>query len=310
MKISNLNILVLGGNGFIGSHLVDTLVEQGCFVKVFDRSNTNIQSKNYQFIKGDFLNDTEIAEAMQGCDICFHLVSTVLPKTSNLDPLFDVETNLLGTIRLLKHAVNFGIKKVIFLSSGGTVYGTPMQLPINENHATNPICSYGIIKLAIEKYLSLFHQIYNLEYSILRLSNPFGEKQSINSAQGAVAVFLGKALRREPIEIWGNGSVIRDYIHISDVVLAMIQSIFYKGEEHIFNIGSGQGISLNEVLQEIEVVVGYELERKYTEGRTFDVPVSILSIERAMKELNWKPRVKFSEGLERMMNWIKNLQPC
>ncbi|KTD14154.1 UDP-galactose-4-epimerase [Legionella gratiana] len=314
MKISDLNILVLGANGFIGSHLVDSLVEQGCSVRVLARTtsthSTNIHSKHVQYIRGDFVKELDIANAMQGCDICFHLISTVLPKTSNLDPIFDLETNLVGSVKLLNHAVKSGIKKIIFLSSGGTIYGTPLYLPIDENHPTNPICSYGITKLAIEKYLALYNQLYGLDYTILRLSNPFGERQRINSMQGAVAVFLGKALSNEPIEIWGNGTVVRDYIHISDVISAMLQSITYVGAEHIFNIGSGQGISLNEVLDEIERVTQFEVKRRYTEGRVFDISTSILSIERAIKELKWAPKVSFTEGLTRMMDWINAIEFC
>ncbi|WP_115708291.1 NAD-dependent epimerase/dehydratase family protein [Legionella sainthelensi] len=312
MKISDLNILVLGGNGFIGAHLVETLIEQGCSVRVLARSNpiqaTNINSKHFQYIRGDFVNEADIAMAMEDCDVCFHLISTVLPKTSNLDPIYDLETNLIGSIKLLNHAVKAGVKKIIFLSSGGTIYGTPLYLPIDENHATNPICSYGIAKLAIEKYLELYHQLYDLDYTILRLSNPFGERQRINSGQGAVAVFLGKAINKEPIEIWGNGSVVRDYIYISDVISAMLKSITYAGTEHIFNIGSGQGLSLNEILNEIEIVTGIKVERIYTPGRTFDVPTSILGIERAVQELKWSPNVTFKDGLSHMVNWMYERQ--
>ncbi|KTD63698.1 UDP-galactose-4-epimerase [Legionella santicrucis] len=313
MKISDLNILVLGGNGFIGSHLVDALVEQGCSVRVLARSSTpaysiNINAKNFQYIRGDFANELDIAKAMQGCDICFHLISTVLPKTSNLDPIFDLETNLIGSVRLLNHAVKAGIKKIIFLSSGGTIYGAPLYLPIDENHPTNPICSYGIAKLAIEKYLALYNQLYGLDYTILRLSNPFGERQRIYSAQGAIAVFLRKALYQEPIEIWGNGSIIRDYIHISDVIKAMLKSMTYKGSEHIFNIGSGKGISLNEVLNEIEITTGNKVERTYTPGRRFDVSTSILGIGLAVRELEWSPSVTFKDGLRHMVDWIHENQ--
>lgn len=313
MKISELNILVLGGNGFIGSHLVDALVDRGCSVRIFDRppnpiSLNSVNAKNIQYVEGDIANDSDLAKAMQGCDICFHLVSTVLPKTSNLDPIFDIETNLTGSIKILNQAVKAGVKKIIFLSSGGTVYGSPIHLPIDESHPTNPICSYGITKLAIEKYLSLYHQLYGLNYVVLRLSNPFGERQRISAAQGAVAVFLGKTLRKESIEIWGDGSIVRDYIHISDVIKAMLLSISYDGVEHIFNIGSGRGISLNEVLDEIECVTGLKMNRKYTESRPFDVPTSILSIGRATQELKWKPEISFAEGLAHMKNWIMKTQ--
>ena len=157
--------------------------------------------------EGDFTSDSDVASAVIGCDVCFHLISTTLPKSSNLDPVFDIETNLMGTVRLLNQVVKSGVGKVIFLSSGGTVYGPPQEIPIVETHPTNPICSYGITKLAIEKYLELFYQLHGVDYTVLRLSNPFGERQRIESSQGAVAVFLGKALRGEKIEIWGGENI-------------------------------------------------------------------------------------------------------
>src|SRR5262249_42060795 len=142
---------------------------------------------------------------LEGCQTCFHLVSTTLPKSSNADPVFDVESNVLATIRLLTQAIQTGLKKVVFVSSGGTVYGVPKQIPILETHATDPMCSYGITKLSIEKYLHLFHVLHGLDYTVLRLSNPFGEGQRVHASQGAVAVFLGKVLRGETVEIWGDG---------------------------------------------------------------------------------------------------------
>ncbi|CAN5319621.1 NAD-dependent epimerase/dehydratase family protein [soil metagenome] len=308
-KIQPLRTLVLGGNGFIGSHLVDALVAQGHQVKVFDRPNTislglnNIQG--VEVIEGDLTSEADIANALMGSEVCFHLISTVLPKSSNLDPVFDIETNLMGSVKLLNQAVKAGVKKIIFLSSGGTVYGPPLQLPIDEDHPTNPICSYGITKLAIEKYLGLYYQLYGLDYTILRLSNPFGERQRIHSVQGAVAVFLSKVIRKEKIEIWGDGSVIRDYIHISDVVNAMLASINYNAPNRILNIGSGYGMSLNELLDEIELVIGNKVVRSYTQRRPFDVPANVLAIGRAKEALQWEPKMAFTEGLQRMLNWLK-----
>lgn len=306
--LSSKKILVLGGNGFIGSHLVDALLESGYSVRLFDRPNTvflgNQLPANIEIMYGDLNSEADISAALAGCDICFHLISTVVPASSNLDPIFDIETNLTGTVRLLNYAVKAGLKKIIFLSSGGTVYGVPTHLPIDENHPTNPLCSYGITKLAIEKYLHLYQQLHGLDYTVLRLANPFGERQRINAAQGAIAVFLGKALRHEKIEIWGDGSVIRDYIHISDVISAMLKSVTYQGPEHVFNIGSGQGVSLNEVLDGIESVTGQPVTRCYTPQRAFDVPISVLAITRAMSALDWAPKTTFITGLEKMMRWL------
>lgn len=302
--------LVLGGKGFIGSHLVDALLLQGYQVRIFERPNTVFlegaceQHDNLEIFEGDFTSESEVAAAVVDCQICFHLVSTTLPKSSNLDPVFDIETNLMGTVRLLNQVVKAGVGKVIFISSGGTVYGPPQEIPIAETHPTNPICSYGITKLAIEKYLELFYQLHGVDYTVLRLSNPFGERQRIQSSQGAVAVFLGKALRNEKIEIWGDGSVVRDYLHVSDVVSAMLAAIDYRGADRIFNIGSGSGISLNEVVARISEALGRQVETVYTKGRSFDVPVSVLAINHAKDRLNWQPQLNFVEGLKRMVDWL------
>ena len=306
-----MKCLVLGGRGFIGSHLVDALIAEGHFVRCFDRPHVmslgagHLSSPNFELYEGDLASDADVSKALTGCDVCFHLVSTTLPKSSNLDPVFDVESNVLGTVRLLMHAVSLGLKKIIFVSSGGTVYGVPKQLPIPETHPTDPLCSYGISKLAIEKYLDLFRQLHGLDYVVLRLANPYGERQRTHASQGVVAVFLGKVLRGEPIEIWGDGSVVRDYIHIDDVVNALILAIKSTGRENVFNIGAGCGQSLNEVLDVIERVTGQVADRCYLPSRPFDVPMSVLDITRARCALNWSPKVSFEEGLAKFSAWLK-----
>jgi len=307
---SNLRYLVLGGKGFLGSHLVDALLAKGSFVRCFERphvvslGNDHDSDPNFELFEGDFVSDADVQAALEGCDICFHLVSTTQPKSSNSDPAFDVESNLLGTIRLLNHAVKNGLKKIIFISSGGTVYGRPLQIPIPETHPTNPLCSYGITKLSIEKYLGLYHELYGLEYIVLRLANPFGERQRIHASQGAVAVFLGKAINGETIEIWGDGSVIRDYVYIHDVISAMLATIDFNGVEHIFNIGSGCGLSLNEILDTIEKVTNRSTHRRYVQSRRFDVPVSVLAIDRAMSALGWLQQTSFHDGLMNFAKWL------
>ena len=308
--MSKPTCLVLGGKGFVGSHLVDALLAQGYSVRVFDRPGVGflegacIQNPNLELVDGDLASDSDISTGLVGCDVCFHLVSTTLPSSSNLDPVFDIETNLIGTVKLLQHAVHQGVKKIVFLSSGGTIYGVPTVSPIPETHPTNPICSYGVIKLAIEKYLGLFHQLHGLEYAALRMSNLYGERQRTVWSQGAVGVFLGKCLSGERADIWGDGSVIRDYLHISDAVRALVAAVEFKAPECVLNIGSGTGISLNDVLSEIEYGTGRKINRRYVESRAFDVPVSVLSITRAREVLQWEPRVSFREGISRTLNWL------
>jgi UDP-glucose 4-epimerase len=303
--------LVLGGRGFIGSHLIDALLTRGYFVRCFDRphiqplSDSHLENDKFELCEGDLVSEADVARALEGCHACFHLVSTTLPKSSNADPIFDVESNVLGTIRLLAQAVQSGLKKIVFVSSGGTVYGVPKQIPILETDATNPVCSYGITKIAIEKYFHLFHVLHGLDYTVLRLSNPFGEGQRVHASQGAVAVFLGKVLRGEPVEIWGDGSVVRDYIYIRDVVDALLVALERTTNEHIFNIGSGAGHSLNELVEAIEKVTGCIADRRYLPGRQFDVPANVLSIARAKEMLDWSPKVSFEGGLKNFADWLR-----
>ncbi len=303
--------LILGGKGFMGSHLVEALLQRGWPVKVLDRANIRpLNDKSVaarvEWLDGDFTSDADVGRALADCDVCYHLVSTTLPQSSNADPVFDVETNIAGTLRMLNHAVRLGVKKVVFISSGGTVYGIPQSVPIDEDHPTNPICSYGITKLAIEKYLHLYRILHGLNYTALRLSNPFGERQRLQASQGAVTVFMGKVLRGETIEIWGDGSVVRDYIYIGDAVAAMVAAASYTGDERVLNIGSGIGINLNEILLAIEQVTGRKAERRYTASRAFDVPVSVLAIDRARTALAWAPSTPFAEGLRKLHAWMRS----
>ena len=174
--------IIYGGAGFIGSHTTETLLDNNFEVTVFDKINaskknlTNVLNK-IRFIEGDFNNSIDIKESLKNQDYVIHLVSSTLPADSNLNPQYDVETNLISSLNLFEECVNQKIKKVIFVSSGGTIYGNPIKLPINEEHPTNPTSSYGIIKLTIEKYLLLYKSLKGLDYKILRLSNPFGERQ-------------------------------------------------------------------------------------------------------------------------------------
>ena len=303
--------LVLGGKGFIGSHLVDALVSAGHQVRVLDRPNLAPLSEpatvsKVEWIDGDFASEGDVAQALVGCDICYHLVSTTLPKSSNADPVFDVETNVMGTLRLLTHAVKLGVKKVVFVSSGGTVYGIPRVVPVEESHSTEPISSYGISKLAIEKYLHLFFDLHKLDYSILRVSNPYGERQRTRALQGAIAIFLGKIMRREIVDIWGDGSTVRDYVYIGDVTQALLAAGAHQGPERLFNIGSGVGVTLNQVLDDIERATGMTSKRNYAPARGFDVPRNVLSIARAKASLDWEPRTSFSDGLARTVAWLRS----
>jgi len=305
-----MKCLLIGGGGFLGSNLCDSLLAQGFSVKVFERPNLLqyrcfSSDENIEWVEGDFLNPDDISKAIKDCDIIYHFASTTIPESSNENPVYDIETNLIATVKLADLAIKNGIKKIIFPSSGGTVYGIPEVIPIKESHPSNPLCSYGITKLAIEKYFQLYHILYGLDYCILRIANPYGMRQRVTGAQGAVCVFLYKALKGSTIEIWGDGNVVRDYIYVSDVVDALVKAITYDGGDRIFNIGSGKGHSLNDILIDIEKLIDRPVKRIYKQRRPLDVPINILDIEKACKLLQWQPKNSFSQGLEKTLHWIK-----
>lgn len=306
-----MHFLILGGAGFIGSHIVFALVTREHRVRVFDRLNVDTGNliealPHIELFRGDFLNESDISCALKDIDIVVHLLSTTIPKTSNENPVFDVESNVVGTLNLLNHSRQRGVKKIIFLSSGGTVYGPSVTCPISEIDATDPVCSYGITKLAIEKYLYLFHHLYDLDYVVLRAANPFGERQNPDRGQGVVATFLWKLLHEETISIWGNGSVARDYFYVSDLVSAILAVIERETPSKIYNIGSGVPSSLNELLKIMQSVTGRTPVIQYSPARKLDVPVNFLNISRAQKELQWKPRVSLEEGMEKTWAWLQH----
>jgi UDP-glucose 4-epimerase len=242
---------------------------------------------------------------MEGADLVFHLASSTYPSTSNSDAVFDLESNLVGCVRMLKTAVECRVQRLIFISSGGTVYGVPHQNPIPETHPTDPICSYGIHKLAIEKYLYLFRALKDLDSVVLRVSNMYGEFQDLERPLGAISHFAHRAVEGKPIEIWGDGTIRRDYIHVDDVVSAFLKSISYQGPEHIFNIGSGRSVSLNDVLDLIRQRVPNRVVVNYEPRRSFDVHENVLDIARAGRELAWEPSVKLEAGLDRVIESAK-----
>lgn len=281
--------LVLGGKGFIGSHLARAL---GAEAKVFDRPQ-------------EFLDRTQLEAALAGVDVVYHLISTTVPKSSNDDPVADIEANLVGTLRLLELARRHKPRKLVFISSGGTVYGVPRATPIPESHPTDPVCSYGIHKLAVEKYLHLNWALHGLDYCVLRVANAYGEGQRTHDAQGAVAAFLDRALRGQPIEIWGDGTVVRDYVYVGDIVQALLAAARHAGARKVFNIGSGVGVSLNELAREVGRAAGRELEVRYAPGRGFDVPANVLDASAAREELGWRPATPLAEGLQRTWEWMR-----
>jgi UDP-glucose 4-epimerase len=305
-----MRVLIIGGNGFIGSHLTDFLVARGQSVRVYNRSRNLYLKENHhdvEYIYGDFSNQSLLQLALKDVEIVYQLISSTVPSTSNNNPVEDVASNVVNTIKLLENCVNASVKKVIFPSSGGTIYGSPQQLPISENDATNPICSYGITKLSIEKYLYLFNYLYGLDYTILRVANPYGPRQNPTGKLGVVTIFLNRILKNMPIQIWGDGEIVRDYIYILDVVEALYNVQNSNLTEKLFNIGSGRGISLNQLLMKIRQVIPNNFQVEYIEGRKVDIPMNVLDITKAKTILQWKPTVQIEVGIQNTWQWLKTL---
>ncbi|OIO72252.1 MAG: NAD-dependent epimerase [Zetaproteobacteria bacterium CG_4_9_14_3_um_filter_49_83] len=303
-----MKVLVLGGNGFIGSHVVDHLLLAGHQVRVFDRSPEHyrepLANVDYQF--GQFNDIHRIDEALRDVGAVFHLISTTVPGTSNLDPVADVECNLVGTLQLLEQMRKQSIRRILYLSSGGTVYGNPEISPVPENHSLDPISSYGVVKVAVEKYLYMYQQLYGFQPLVLRPSNLYGPRQGNTGVQGLIGTLLAKMLAGEMLDIWGDGSIIRDYLHVSD--LARLSVCALQSETcGVFNAGSGRGFSVNDIVTQIRSLTENDLIVNYSEGRPYDVKEVVLDITRTMRAFDWRPEESLSEGIKDQFLWLKSL---
>jgi UDP-glucose 4-epimerase len=304
-----MKVLVLGGNGFIGSHVVDHLLAGGHEVRVFDRAPESFREPlgEVEYHLGNF-DDTELlGDSLQGIDAVCHLISTTVPSTSNSDPVMDVQSNLVGTLNLLEQMRKVGVTRILFLSSGGTVYGNTGSSPITEDNPLNPISSYGVVKLTIEKYLGMYQRLYGLQPVILRPSNPYGERQGKLGTQGLIGTMLGRALKDEPLEIWGDGSIVRDYLHVSDLAKLCVTCLASESGG-VFNVGSGEGYSVNAILGMVEKVLGVELAVAYSGARAFDVQEIVLDIGRVREEFGWSLQVSLEDGITAQWEWLKTLR--
>lgn len=290
--------------------MVDELVAAGHVVTSLDRYQERFRhpNKNIEFCQADFGNRGELEEVLKRrVDVLVHLVSSTIPQTSNEDPAFDVQSNLVESIALFEMCVKYDVQKVVFVSSGGTVYGIPhCDDAIAEDHPTLPLCSYGIVKLATEHYLQLFYSMHGLKYYVLRLSNPYGARQDPTRKQGAAAVFMYNMLKEKDINIWGDGSVVRDFLHVSDFAKACLAAV-HSDEVGVLNIGSGVGISIKDLLMATEKIVGKPASINWLPTRGFDVPRVVLDCARAKRQLGWQSTVKLDDGLRQLKDWMNGL---
>ena len=302
---NTMKVLVVGGTGFVGRHLCRKLAEDDEVI-VLSRRKPDIDLKSnfaenscIKYIQGDITSFEFINENCNGVDCVINLSSTVVPSTSNKDPIYDVNTNLIGALNTLQASVAHGVSKYVFLSSGGTVYGSKdMGRPHREIDPTDPICSYGIVKLSIEKYIHMFNALYGLPYSIVRLSNPYGPEYSVEKPQGVIHHFISRIIKNQTISVWGDGSVERDFIYIDDTVSALNKAVHHESSRSLLNIGSGTLTSVNKVLDILNNVSGKICSVIYEPSRACDLQKSVLNIDKAKTQLSWHPTISIDEGIE------------
>ena len=303
-------VVVFGGLGFIGSHVCRALVNAGYSVRIFDRANESHElikdfEARIEILEGDIARLDDVAKALAGATVLLNLIHTTVPGSSMKDPAYDVTSNVANAARWLGLLGETSVRKVIYFSSGGTVYGAPEQTPITEDHPTNPLTSYGITKLAIEKYIAMYAQFFGLDYRIVRPSNVYGPGQRLHYGQGVIGIMASRALRGEALEVWGGGTDKRDYLFIDDLVSALVKLLEYRGAKRVFNISSGAGHSVLDVIEALRTHIKPFPEIEYLPARAFDVPVNILDSSRLRHETGWEPAVAFEEGVRRTVEWIR-----
>lgn len=304
-----MKVLVLGGTGFLGSHIVDRLLEGGHRVRVYSRRGERFRSSlpDVDYRQGDFADKAAVAEALSGVECVVHSLSTMVPSTSNLEPVQDIRDNLVCTVQLLQLMVQTGVPRIVYLSSGGTVYGNPEECPVREEAPLFPLCSYGVVKVAVEKYLHMFQKLHGLEPVVLRPSNPYGERQGHLGVQGIISTFFSNFLAGEMSTIWGNGDTVRDYIHVSDLSELVVAAV-EKSVSGVYNAGSGLGVSIRELVAFMEDAVGRPLPLQYAPEREFDVKSVFLNINKSRDVFQWTPEVSLADGLASYWEWLQRLR--
>jgi UDP-glucose 4-epimerase len=308
VDLRGLRCLVLGAGGFLGRALSSALCDRGAVVQGYGRFSDADKTRDNRvfWTNGLFSDLAALTRAVDGQEVIFHVLSSTIPESSNREPAEDLTSNVFLTVKLLDICKEAGVKKVVFASSGGTVYGIPSIIPTPETAPTEPISAYGISKLAIEKYLALYYHLHGLNFHVLRIANPYGPGQSPFKKQGVIASLLHRAMSGQSFEIWGTGDVTRDFIHVDDVSAAFLYALQYTGEQRIMNVGSGRGRSINEIVRDLQVVLGLaDIEITYKPRRAADVPVSILDTALIRGFTSWHPRVDWMSGLRDTADWMR-----
>jgi UDP-glucose 4-epimerase len=304
-----MKVLVTGGAGFIGSHVVDTFLSAGHEVVIVDDLSTgrerNINPKA-RFYKMD-IRDPRLIEILESerPEVVDHHAAQMDVRKSVVDPMFDADVNIRGTLNLLEAARKTRVRKIVYISSGGAAYGEPVYLPCDEAHPVNPLCPYGVTKHTVEHYLFLYKELYGLDYAVLRYPNVYGPRQDPHGEAGVVAIFTGLMLKGKPITINGSGEQQRDFVFVSDCARANLM-VSSQGPSGIFNLGCGEGTNINQIFAGLKQITGYIYEANYGPGKTGETFKIYLDSQRARREFGWEPSLTLAEGLEKTVEYFKH----
>lgn len=294
--------VVIGGNGFLGSHLVEQLVEAGHEVTVFDRFSHEPLTPlpaSVRIVKGELADRAALRDALAGQDLVAHLASSATPIDAGSDPSLDLRTNLADTVEMLQSAVSAGVSRVVFASSGGAIYGDHDSAPVSENSVPRPVSPYAIGKLAIEGYLRYFRATHGLDSVSLRISNPYGPRQRPEKRQGVIPIFLHRISHGLPLTVFGDGSMVRDYLYVTDAA-RMITTVMNTPTAHeVYNVGSGEGASVAQLVQLCREVTGREIEVREAPVPPAFVDRIVLDVSRFSEEFGVMATVPLREGIER-----------
>ncbi len=303
-------ILVTGGAGFIGSNIVDELIVKKHTVVIVDNLATgNIKNinKKAKFYKVSICDKKEIDTIFrkEKFDIVIHLAAQLDVRKSVLDPCFDADVNIKGTLNILEACKDTKVKKIIFSSSGGTIYGECGLKAPDEQSFANPLSPYGVAKLSVEHYIKAYSALYGLKYTILRYANVYGPRQDANGEAGVIAIFIGRMTENKEVFVFGDGKQLRDYVYVKDVVDANIKSLT-KGNNEVINIGTHKTFSVNQLVKELSKIINYKQKAVYKPKRSGELFKSFLNISKAKKVLGWEPKVDIIKGLKNTVDYFIN----
>ncbi len=299
--------LILGAGGFLGKAICSKLCDDYEII-AYDRieSDELVKLNNVKQIIGDFVHTNDFTDILQGIDVVIHLISTSIPSDDTSHIREEISENIIPTVSLLESMVKANVKDILFVSSGGTVYGETGDKLNSVEALLNPICSYGVQKKVIEAYLQFYGIRYGINYKIARISNPYGLGQNINKPQGVIPIFIRNLLNNKEIVIFGDGTDVRDYIYMDDVVNIIERIMTYEGNEHIFNVGTGEAYSLNEIIDKIVKISGKQYKNiEYHIARKCDVHKSLLEVECTYKLLGYRPQMTLDEGIKILYERLK-----